>query len=203
MERYKKAQQQLHASRSTEQDWSLLQICISLLQYIGDFKLQVEDLEQKICKIVIEKSDEINNQQTNDSVYFLYKISTKRELCEFRKLVEISKISQSKSYTVIDTAVDDIKECEIFASVFEKIKPICEYIHDTTLASIFSPIEIQLKSIEPSESFNASDSDLPDYSLAPQEFITQVSKYILFNIFKIIYNLTKKTKLLKCIKFVF
>lgn len=65
----------------------------------------------------------------------------------------------------------------IFRLVKDLIKPICEEIHDTTLASVFIPIENHLKTIEPSENFN--DQDLPEFSYAPQEYITQIGQYLL------------------------
>lgn len=105
------------------------------------------------------------------TLHFGYKIKEKREFNEFRKLIASIRLRN-------DSHIDDDNEntsFTVFVPTFEVLKPICEYAHDTTLASIFSPIEKYLTTVEPPESLNSSDQNLPDYSFAPQEFITQVS----------------------------
>lgn len=168
LEKFKKAQQQLHASQGTEHDWNLLQTCISLLEHIGEFRLKVSEFEQQIIQSVHEKKKEID--EGNHSIAYIcsnYKICGKRELNDFKKLVENAQVLSSFD-----------QRGGIFSTVFDAIKPICEYIHDTTLAAIFAPIEIQLKTaqLESDENMELSGSDLPDYSFAPQEFITVIGQ---------------------------
>lgn len=170
LDKYKKAQQQLHASRNSEQNWSLLQTCISLLQNIGDFTTQLDEFGNSVADRLLQL--EPIHSPNDKSFHFGYKLKEKRELNEFRKLVGSIQL---KSESHID---DDNPNATftVFVPTFEVLKPICEYIHDTTLASIFSPIEKYLTTnVEPPESLNSSDQNLPDYSFAPQEFITQVS----------------------------
>lgn len=174
LEKFRKAQQQLHASQGTEHDWNLLQTCVSLLEHIGDFRLKLSECEQRIVQCVQEKKKECDEGELKITyICSNYKLSSKREQNEFKKLVEDAKVLSSFN-----------RRGGIFSSVFDSIKPICEYIHDTTLAAIFTPIEHQLKAakIESDESMELNGSDLPDYSFAPQEFITvigQVSELIL------------------------
>lgn len=171
LEKYKKAQQQLHASRNSEQNWSLLQTCISLLQNIGDFTSQLSEFGNTIADRLLQL-EQIH--LTNDkAVHFGYKIKEKRELNEFRKLIGAIRLKNDSRAADEDNPSATFT---VFVPTFEVLKPICEYAHDTTLASIFSPIEKYLTTnVEPPESLNSSDQNLPDYSFAPQEFITQVS----------------------------
>lgn len=159
----------MHASQGTEQDWNLLQTCISLLQHIGDFRLKMSELEAKITKAVHEKEKEISNSTANDvtQICTTYKITGKRELNDFQKLVDSAQVLSSYE-----------QRGGIFFAIFDQIKPICEYIHDTTLASIFLPIQNQLETIQSEADAGAelSGNDLPDYSFAPQEFITVVGQ---------------------------
>lgn len=168
LDKFKKAQQQLHASQGTEHDWNLLQTCVSLLEHIGDFRLKVSEYEQHIVQSVHEKKKEIDDGN-HDISYICsnYKISGKRELNDFKKLVENAQVLSSFD-----------QRGGIFASVFDGVKPICEYVHDTTLAAIFAPIENQLKAaqLESDENMEMSGNDLPDYSFAPQEFITVIGQ---------------------------
>lgn len=168
MEKFRKAQQQLHASQGTEHDWNLLQICVSLLEHIGDFRLKLSEFEQRIVRSVQEKKKEIDEGDLNIAyICSTYKITGKRELNDFKKLIDNSQVLSSIDH-----------RSGIFASVFDSIKPICEYIHDTTLAAIFTPIENQLKAanLESDENLEMNGDDLPDYSFAPQEFITVIGQ---------------------------
>lgn len=168
LDKFRKAQQQLHASQGNEHDWNLLQTCISLLEHIGDFRLKLSDLEKKIVDSVQQKKKEIDDG--DDSIVHIcsnYKISGKRELNDFQKLVDNSQVLSSFD-----------QRGGIFASIFDSIKPICEYVHDTTLAAIFAPIDSQLRTAQlvSDENMELSGSDLPDYSFAPQEFITVIGQ---------------------------
>lgn len=174
MEKFKKAQQQLHASQSTENDWNLLQTCVSLLQNIGDFQLKLVECREKIAETVREKKKQLDENISSKKIPAIlsnYRHVSKREESDFHSLAEKAQVS-----------ISSYDNSGILSSVFSQIKPICEYIHDTTLATIFTPIENQLKASEFSgyENNDSSSSDLPDYSFAPQEFITvigQVSQY--------------------------
>lgn len=162
----------MHASQGSENDWNLLQTCISLLEHIGDFRLKLGEFENRICVAVQDKKREMD-ENNGSSVSFIcsnYKLVSKRELKEFQKLIEATQIISSYG-----------QNGGIFSVAFDLIKPICEYIHDTTLASIFTPIENQLKNIQfdCTMDMDLGGGDLPDYSFAPQEFITVIGQYLL------------------------
>lgn len=170
LDKFKKAQQQLHASHGAEHDWNLLQTCISLLEHIGDFRLKLIDFEKKIIQSIQEKKKEIDDtDQVTSYSCSHYKLSSKYELNDFQKLFDKSQELHG-----------------VFSNIFDAITPTCEYIHDTILAAIFTPIENQLKGahFDNDENIELSGNDLPDFSFSfsPQEFITvigQVSENIL------------------------
>lgn len=157
----------MHASQGREYDWILLQSCISLLHNIGDFRLKLTDTEQRIIQAALEKSKQI--EADDKTVAFIctnYRVRSTREMNDFKKLV-----ANAQTLSSFD------KPDGIFASIHNIIKPICEYVHDTMLASIFIPIENQLKAVQFDQDRNdMSANDLPDYSFAPQEFITMVGQ---------------------------
>lgn len=162
----------MHASQGNENDWNLLQTCISLLQHVGDFRLKLSEFEEKLSKIVKEKDGELKHENTTSLSYIFssYKLAGKRQQNDFQKLVENAQTISSYE-----------KRGGIFEQIFDQIKPICEYVHDTTLASIFAPIEKQMGKIVPDSENDdgASGNDLPDYSFSPQEFITVIGQYLL------------------------
>lgn len=135
---------------------------------MGDFRLKLGELEKKIVHAVLIKKKELD--ESDSGISYLcssYRISEKREINEFLNLFNSAQVVSSF-------------ECRggIFSGVYDIIKPICEYIHDTTLAVIFTPIENQLKAanFESEGNIDINGKDLPDYSFAPQEFITVVGQ---------------------------
>lgn len=138
-----------------------------MLQHIGDFRLKLSEFEEKISKAVQDKDKDLNGANASDihQICTSYKITGKRELNDFQKLLDSSQVLSTFE-----------QRGGIFSNIFDQIKPICEYVHDTTLASIFAPIEKQLKNIQPDTSSEMNANDLPDYSFAPQEFITVIGQ---------------------------
>lgn len=123
--------------------------------------MKLIDFERNIVLSIQEKKREIDD--ADESISYLcsnYKLS-KTELNDFQKLFNKSQEPRG-----------------IFSSIFDGITPICEYIHDTILAAIFMPIENQLKgaNFERDQNIELSGTDLPDYSFAPQEFITVIGQ---------------------------
>jgi hypothetical protein len=61
------------------------------------------------------------------------------------------------------------------------LNKLCSDVHHTTFQVIFAPISTQLEQVQFAPAWNSSNkqamtvaSDLPDFSFAPQEYITQV-----------------------------
>lgn len=74
----------------------------------------------------------------------------------------------------------------ILDSIIKSIQKLCTDLHHTTYEVIFAPIFSQLLLVQkaPAWSLEANkisnlNSDLPDYSFAPQEYITQVGQYLM------------------------
>uniref|UniRef100_U5EWI3 Conserved oligomeric Golgi complex subunit 7 n=1 Tax=Corethrella appendiculata TaxID=1370023 RepID=U5EWI3_9DIPT len=182
LENFKKAQLKLQASRSINEDWSLLQLCINLLQRLGELQVYVVSIEKRLTASIVEK----NSQTIQNCGNFEYKIIGKRDENEFAKLVTLIKEKEISTFTPND---EGNYKNYLLEQVFEVIKKICIEIHDTTLSTAFSPAENYFKNIDLSESVgnsstigassSADDVELPDYSFAPQEYITQIGQYLL------------------------
>lgn len=168
LEKYKKAQRQIESSRSShteQQDWSLLQVCISLMQNVGDLKLHVDNIESKLVTAILD----LNEKLQKDDEFFRYRMASKREEKDFKKLVTLINEGNKVNKSILCTTVMDT------------LQPLCGEIHDSLLAIIFTPVEGHLKQVTTHDLFNQSTTttDLPDYSFVPLEYITLVGQYIL------------------------
>lgn len=163
LEKFNKARLQLDASRSDQQqDWNLLQICISLMQNVGIFRQKLDEVEDKIRKLIVAKSKQINSKEE-----FCYKIVGQRDINDFTKYVQ--RLSSN-----------ELKELIIFENLLTSIESIAKESHEMMLRNVFVPIDIYFRSLEISDSNSSSSStDLPDFSLSPLSYITEIGQFLL------------------------
>lgn len=116
----------------------------------------------------LEPTIEVQLRETNERVAkqdlseFKYKVLRKSEVNELKKLVALIEEKGGLFKKIVE----------------ETVNPICAAVHETTLLAIFAPIEVHMKEICPPEDV-VHGEDLPDYSFAPQEYITQVGQYLM------------------------
>lgn len=68
-------------------------------------------------------------------------------------------------------------ETTLLESVVTALEKLCRDVHFTTYQVIFAPVSVQLDTAQStwtSDTKSQAVTDLPDYSFAPQEYITQV-----------------------------
>lgn len=126
--------------------------------------MNLSELEPVIECQVKEMYERVKSQ---DLAEFQYKILRKAEVNELKRLATAIEENEEGLFNVFKKVV------------VEAVNPICAAVHETTLMSIFGPIEGHLKEIEPPEDVMQGSEDLPDYSFAPQEYITQVGQYLM------------------------
>lgn len=157
LDKVKKAQLQLDASRGDLQDWNLLSICITFLQVIGSFKLKLDETEEKIKKLMLAKSKQIKSGEE-----FCYKLVGQRDINDFEKITGRLMANE---------------QAVIFEALVGSIDLVVKDSHQMLLRLIFAPIETFFKKLEISES--GAMADLPDYSFTPQEYITEIGQFLL------------------------
>lgn len=176
LDKYKRAHKQLEASRSVQESWTLIQSCTTLLQNVGEFTLSLAELEPAIQAQVAEMHERVGQQDLADE--FRYKVQRQAEVGELKRLAALLLLLQESHET-------SPGEFRVFRKVVdEAVRPLCALVHETTLVSIFGPIEGHLSDICPPEDVAGGvtvghGEDLPDYSYAPQEYITQVGQYLM------------------------
>lgn len=78
------------------------------------------------------------------------------------------------------------EEKTILDSIIKSIHKLCSDLHHVTYEVIFAPIFTQLLLVQKAPAWSIEtnkmthlSADLPDYSFAPQEYITQVGQYLM------------------------
>ncbi|XP_058820804.1 conserved oligomeric Golgi complex subunit 7 [Topomyia yanbarensis] len=138
-------------------DWNLLQININLLEHLGDLLITVQRCDSNIHFII----------NTNSDSYFdAIGASRKSDKdCE-RKSKFTIKNHESASVT-------------LFSNQYISLKNVAIEIYNNIVLMIVSPIEKQILQMNFLLDKQFQGFNLPDYSVAPQEYITRVGQHLL------------------------
>ncbi|KOX76079.1 Conserved oligomeric Golgi complex subunit 7 [Melipona quadrifasciata] len=135
LDKYQTAIRQLERKKVKHEDWNLFQMCLTLMQTIGDLLGQIQQFEKSL---------------------------------------------------IIDITETNNKEETILNPIIKSIQKLCSDLHRATYEVIFAPIFTQLLSVQKAPAWSTEtnkmthlSADLPDYSFAPQEYITQVGQYLM------------------------
>ncbi|KAF2904970.1 hypothetical protein ILUMI_01213 [Ignelater luminosus] len=163
-DQYKVALRQIERSRGSEEDWNLFQLCLSLLQNTGEVLLNIQQLEKDLTATVLELN------QTDTVVEYKHLLLNTTERKEYESLVKC--VMEGTQLSLLD-------------HVTVEFSKLCSDIHYTMYQVVFTPIPLQLASIQnPKLWAQVNDAllgntDLPDYSFSPQEYITQIGQYLM------------------------
>lgn len=90
--------------------------------------------------------------------------------------------SDLKEFDSLVKCVTEGTQLSLLDSVTTEFSKLCIDIHHTTYQVVFAPISVHLDIVQNAQTWSQFDGstmhDLPDYSFAPQEYITQVNCYI-------------------------
>ncbi|CAK9812034.1 Conserved oligomeric Golgi complex subunit 7 [Anthophora plagiata] len=169
-EKYQTAIWQLERKKVKHEDWNLFQMCLTLMQTIGDLLVQIQQFEKSLIIDITEANKKL--QSTSGSVFNQYK-----------KL-----LLNTSSQTELENLVASFQKEEetILGSIIKSIHKLCSDLHHATYEVIFAPIFTQLLLVQKAPAWSTEankmthlSADLPDYSFAPQEYITQVGQYLM------------------------
>ncbi|KAL7290045.1 hypothetical protein TKK_0015774 [Trichogramma kaykai] len=171
LEKYKIGLKQLNKRKVKHEDWNLFQMCLTLMQTTGEFLRLIDEFEDLLVSNILDTHKKLRNPDNDVFHQYLILILNEHGLKEFESLV--SNI-QKGNKSVLDPTKRTVRK-------------LCSDSHRLTYEVIFAPIFTQLLLISKSAAWSSAlnktsnpiSLDLPDYSFAPQEYITQVGQYLM------------------------
>ncbi|RZC34964.1 conserved oligomeric Golgi complex subunit 7 [Asbolus verrucosus] len=163
-DQYRVALRQIDRSKKHEEDWNNFQLCLSLLQNTGEVLLKLHQLEKDLTATILE----IN--QNKDQFEYKYLLLNSGDRKEYESLVRC--VTEGTQLSLLD-------------HVNSEFNKLCSDIHHTTYQVVFAPISVQLDVVQAPRTWTQfanstlHNSDLPDYSFSPQEYITQIGQYLM------------------------
>ncbi|XP_061389666.1 conserved oligomeric Golgi complex subunit 7 [Musca vetustissima] len=177
LEQFAKTQRQLTLNigsnanaANSDSNWSMLQYTLALLECLADYHQKLQKFEKTLqerlmqLKLKLEESPKktLNIYQTFDSGE------------RHRLLKNIEDLQQKRLEDNTSTTVG------IFSNIYESLKTFFTETHDITLNILLQPLESHLAEIQPPAQLQQGHmQDMPAFSFAPQESITQIGQYLL------------------------
>ncbi|KAI4489402.1 hypothetical protein M0802_011157 [Mischocyttarus mexicanus] len=167
--KYQTTIRQLERKKVKQEDWNLFQMCLTLMQSIGEFLGQVHQFEKSLVIDIIESNNKLLSHTTGPFNQYKKLLLEPAGQTELEQLVASF---QKEDKTILD-------------SIIKPINKLCSDLHHATYEVIFAPIFTQLLLVQKAPAWSGDvnkmhlSTDLPDYSFAPQEYITQVGQYLM------------------------
>ncbi|XP_048516653.1 conserved oligomeric Golgi complex subunit 7 isoform X2 [Dendroctonus ponderosae] len=161
---FRVALRQIDRSKRLKENWNTFQLSFSLLQHSGDVLLKVQHLEKELTMSILELN------KPNTSIKFKHFLLDAENLKEYESLIKC--VTEGTQLSLLDY-------------VTKEFNKLCTDVHHTTYQVVFGPVSAHLEIVSASETWAQFDgsslhnSDLPDYSFSPQEYITQIGQYLL------------------------
>lgn len=177
LDRYRKLMRRLDRRRTVvDDDWSVLQHCLAANQATGSLLAQLEELDMALSLLFLESSRAYFGPDAGEDVMVQHHVL----LLEPAAITELTTL-----YTQV-TGRGSGSVCPVLHSALELLSSTCSQLQATTFNIMFHPIASQLESLPGLEAWQARsvgqgslDTDMPDFSFAPQEYITQIGEYLM------------------------
>jgi len=174
LDRYRKVMRRLEKRKGiADDDWSVLQNCLSAVQTTGDFINQLEELDVKLTMQFIEAT---RNFLPTDKV--------QKPLAQYHTfLLDTDKIKELDNLFNKVSGRSGGVSTPLLKDSLDLLKQASSDLQNASFKIMFHPIETQLEKV--SEVTNQSgpgislDTNLPDFSFSPQEYITQTGEYLM------------------------
>jgi len=146
-------------------DFSSFQMGISVLQSLGEFQNNLKQFELETIEMILNAGSNLKKQ---DEPFINY-------------LALFLDSSGNKEFATLLITVSNSTEPAIFKNSLTFLEKICKDVYQTCFLSIFTPVSSLLEAVPnaPAWKTKTLTSDLPDYSYAPQEYITQIGQYLM------------------------
>nr|CAD7442660.1 unnamed protein product [Timema bartmani] len=167
LDQYRLALRQLDKQKKVQEDWSMFQMCLTLLQNVGELLNQLKQLDRDLSMSVIDVSRKMEGQKDGNPF-----------TCYNNLLLNSSG---QKEFHSLVSSIQEGEEMSLLEFIALPLKKLCSDVHHTTFQVIFAPISSQLDLVQSAPAWSATSKqtvtvtpDLPDFSYVPQEYITQI-----------------------------
>uniref|UniRef100_A0A1I8P6E6 Conserved oligomeric Golgi complex subunit 7 n=1 Tax=Stomoxys calcitrans TaxID=35570 RepID=A0A1I8P6E6_STOCA len=181
LEQFSKTQRQLTLNigsnannLNTDSNWSMLQYTLALLECLADYHQKLQKFEKTLQERLLQLEHKLREspQTTSINIYQTFESGEQQRI-----LSAIAEFQQKRLEANPDNPTANLG---IFSNIYESLKTFFCETHDITLSILLQPLESHLSQIQPPHQLQQGHmQDMPAFSFAPQECITQIGQYLL------------------------
>ncbi|XP_063222292.1 conserved oligomeric Golgi complex subunit 7 isoform X2 [Bacillus rossius redtenbacheri] len=166
LDQYRVTLRRLQQSKRQQEDWGLFQMCLTLLQTVGELLGRVKQLEAELAHSILDSSRKLQQERNPFTRY---------------KCLLLSPAGRKEFESFVATVQEG--EEMLLLEPMEALRKLCRDVHLATYQVIFAPISAQLELVQLAPAWSKQPlpvaPDLPDFSFVPQEYITQIGQYLM------------------------
>ena len=178
LDRYRKMTRRLEKKKViVDDDWSVLQHCLTANQMTGELIIMLENLDISLASTFLEASRGYLGQDSSESPlhqHHLFMLERSEAIMALNDLY--MKVTSTES-----TAASMLQES------MTTLSGVCSELQKTTFSVMFHPVSTQMEVIPGLETWLSRTSgqssvdtvDMPEFSLSPSEYITCVGEYLM------------------------
>jgi len=178
LDRYRRIMRRLEKRKVVvDDDWSVLQHCLSANQATGDLLLQVESLDLSLCHAFLESTRHFLGSDASEcpALQQHHTLLCDQAQCQALKKLYESVVSKTGSTT------------PLLQQSVSLLSAACSDLQKATFNIMFHPISSQLELVPGLELWGAQtagegtmdSATLPDFSFSPGEYITCIGEYLM------------------------
>ncbi|XP_067938360.1 conserved oligomeric Golgi complex subunit 7-like [Watersipora subatra] len=149
--------------------WTMFSYALQTIQISGEIIAEIEELDETVVGDILLTTDKLSVQAATplSDIRVIYQLSSEQIL-----LLEQLRETASEKQSVLPVSL-------------KVLRSLSEHAHKLAFESVFSQIDKHLHGLSESEVWmsesagGALTTDLPTFSLSPQEYITQIGQYIM------------------------
>jgi len=176
LDRYRKLMRRLEKRRKVvDDDWSVLQHCLATIQTTGDLMMQLEELDMNLSLLFLESTRGYLGPEGVEEPFNQHHVLL---------LAQQDIVTLNNLYTKVSGRSGT--STPVLQSSMELVTKMSAELQKTTFNVMFYPVITQLEKLPGLDVWRSEsgaqvslDSEMPEFSFSPQEYITQTGEYLM------------------------
>ncbi|CAL1543486.1 unnamed protein product [Lymnaea stagnalis] len=171
-------------SKADSEDWSDFQNSLRIVQTCGNLLMQTEDLDAVVSSSVLHSLGHLVTCHSPVKEAISLVVSASHTF-QFQASIFLSSHNEVEAIEAVVHKLEDGESPPVFGEILNDLSKLSGEVHKFAFDIVFSQLKTYLSSVSSMEIWTsqsaggAMTSDLPTFSLSPQEYITKVGQYLM------------------------
>ncbi|XP_013073398.2 conserved oligomeric Golgi complex subunit 7-like isoform X1 [Biomphalaria glabrata] len=171
-------------AKTDSEDWSDFQNSLRIIQTCGNLLMQTEDLDALVASSILESLGHLVSCHSPTKEVDSVVVSVSHTF-HFQALLFLVSESEVEALEAMVHKLEDGESPPVFTDIQNDLSKLSSEVHKFAFDIVFSQLKTYLSRVSVMEIWTSQSaggaltSDLPTFSLSPQEYITKVGQYLM------------------------